>query len=166
MSARVRRQASRTPREERGAALVELGIVLPILAVLLFGTIDFGWTFSKQLDVQHGAREGARLIAVNYKPTDAAGSSQADEIATEVCRRMGGATGTTVTIRIPTQSGPVGRVGQSAEAEVTRPAASLSGLFAPLLDGRTLKSKVTTRLEVEATWATSYGTATSKECTA
>ena len=30
-------------RDQRGAALVEFAIILPILIVLLFGVIDYGW---------------------------------------------------------------------------------------------------------------------------
>lgn len=158
----LRREA---PESESGAALVELGLILPFLVLILFGIVDFGWTYSKVLDVEHGAREGSRLAAVNYNPSaSSTPASQADVIASEVCRRMGGATGAIVTLRIPTQPGPVGTVGQSAEVEVSRSGQSLTGLFAPVLNGRTLESKVSTRIEVKATWATGYGTAVSKVC--
>jgi Flp pilus assembly protein TadG len=50
---------------DRGASIVEFAIVAPVLFLLLFGIIDFGWAFSQNLDVRHAAREGARLAAVN-----------------------------------------------------------------------------------------------------
>lgn len=156
--------AARSPRE-RGAALVEMAIVLPLLVMIIFGTIDFGWTFTRSLDVRHGSREGARLVAVNYNPGGAyTGSTQADVIATEICRRMDDPAGATVTVRLPTQSGAPGQVGQTVEVEVQRPGQSLTGMFAAVLEGRTLHSTVSGRVEVKATWTSSYGTAVTKAC--
>jgi hypothetical protein len=54
--------------EERGVALVELALVLPLLMVLLLGMLDFGKAFNAWLDGTHLANEGARLAAVNYVP--------------------------------------------------------------------------------------------------
>ena len=61
-------QRGRRPRE-RGAVLVEFAIISPVLALLLFGVIEFGWAFSQNLDVRHGAREAARLAAVEERRT-------------------------------------------------------------------------------------------------
>jgi Flp pilus assembly protein TadG len=150
---------------ERGAALVELALIAPILFMLLFGIIDFGWAFTEQLDVKHGAREGSRLIAVNYRASTATGTTQADEIIDEICRRVDGGSGTAVTVQIPSgQTGVVGSVGQYATVTVTRPAVALSGLFSPLFSGKSLNSEVETRIEVKATWTTSNATRT-KNCT-
>ena len=55
-------------RGERGAALAELAIVIPLLLVLLFGMIEFGRVFTSWIDQTHLANEGARLAAVNYCP--------------------------------------------------------------------------------------------------
>ena len=46
-------------RRETGAALIELAIALPVLAVLLVGTIDFGRVFRLTMIVQNAARAGA-----------------------------------------------------------------------------------------------------------
>ena len=51
---------------DEGAALVEFALIAPILFLLIFGVIEFGWAFSQNMDVRHGARETARLAAVNY----------------------------------------------------------------------------------------------------
>ena len=45
---------------ERGVALVEFALVVPILVVLLFGIWEFGRLFESQLIVTNAAREGAR----------------------------------------------------------------------------------------------------------
>jgi TadE-like protein len=50
-------------RGERGAALVELLLVLPLLAMLIFGGLSAANAYSHKLDVTHAAREGARYGA-------------------------------------------------------------------------------------------------------
>jgi TadE-like protein len=52
--------------EDRGVALAELALVLPLLLVLLFGMVDFGKAFNEWIDETHLANEGARLAAVGY----------------------------------------------------------------------------------------------------
>lgn len=51
--------------EERGASLVEFALIAPFLILLLFGIVEFGYLFGEFNDVRHGAREGARVAAVN-----------------------------------------------------------------------------------------------------
>jgi Flp pilus assembly protein TadG len=46
---------------ERGAALVELAMVLPLLLVVIAGIVDFGLAFQRYEIVANAAREGARL---------------------------------------------------------------------------------------------------------
>ena len=65
---------------EKGAALVDFAIILPLLIVMLFGILEASWAFAQQNDVRHGTREAARLAAVNY------GDVQA--VAQEACARM------------------------------------------------------------------------------
>ena len=54
----------RHPRGERGQAMVELALVLPVLLLLLLGIAQFGLIFSSQLTLQNAVREGARIGAV------------------------------------------------------------------------------------------------------
>ncbi len=44
----------------RGAALVEMALVLPLLVVLTFGVLEYGWLFLKASQVNNAARNGAR----------------------------------------------------------------------------------------------------------
>lgn len=53
------RLTSRPPR--RGAVLVELALILPILLLLTFGVIEYGWLFLKYNETNDAARRGARL---------------------------------------------------------------------------------------------------------
>jgi Flp pilus assembly protein TadG len=52
--------------KERGTALVELALILPLVMVLLLGMVDFGKAFNSWIDETHLANLGARLAAVNY----------------------------------------------------------------------------------------------------
>jgi Flp pilus assembly protein TadG len=52
-------------RGERGATAVEFAVILPILLVLVFGIIAFGFGFARWVALTNGAREGARYMAIN-----------------------------------------------------------------------------------------------------
>ena len=63
------RQRGRLPlRNERGTALVEFALVLPLVLVLLLGMIDVGKAVNYWNDETHLANEAARAAAVNNSP--------------------------------------------------------------------------------------------------
>ena len=102
--------------------------------MLVMGIIDFGWILSTQQDVRHGAREAARVAAVNT------GSRAA--MATLVCGAMNVSSGSTVTFN--KGGGAIGNTG------------SLTGFaklpFANAIYPTTFTESVTFRLEQPATW--------------
>ncbi|MDZ7676002.1 MAG: TadE family protein [Acidimicrobiales bacterium] len=51
-------------RDERGAALVEFALILPLLCALLFGIVQFGLAYDRKQSVNSAAREGARLAGL------------------------------------------------------------------------------------------------------
>lgn len=51
-------------RRDRGAAAVEMAIMLPLLLLLVFGIIDFGRMLNAQIGVTEAAREGARAAVI------------------------------------------------------------------------------------------------------
>ena len=55
---------ARNCQRDRGAAMVELALVLPILVMLLVGIIEFGRAYNSQVAIQGAAREGARALAL------------------------------------------------------------------------------------------------------
>ena len=69
----LRAGSRRTGREDRGAAALEFGLILPILVVLVFGVIAFGYMLSFRQALSQAAAEGGRAAAV--KP---AGTTNAD----------------------------------------------------------------------------------------
>jgi Flp pilus assembly protein TadG len=54
---------NRVSRED-GVAAVEFALILPVLALLLFGVLEFGRVWSQYQLYQGAAREGARCAAV------------------------------------------------------------------------------------------------------
>ena len=55
-------------REPHGAAAVEFALVLPLLLLILFGTIEWGYYFFNREIVINSAREGARAGTLQYTP--------------------------------------------------------------------------------------------------
>jgi Flp pilus assembly protein TadG len=59
-------------RSERGAAAVEFALVLPLLVVILLGTIEFGRAYNAQISLTHAARETARHMVIHDDGTASA----------------------------------------------------------------------------------------------
>jgi Flp pilus assembly protein TadG len=57
--------------DQRGSALLEGAIVLPVLFVLMFGVYDFSWYFYQQHLITTGVRDAARYLARSSSPCDA-----------------------------------------------------------------------------------------------
>ena len=49
--------------DNRGSALVEGAVVVPVLFILFFGVFEFSWLFYEQHQVSTGIRDAARYIA-------------------------------------------------------------------------------------------------------
>lgn len=58
----------RATQRRAGTVTVELAMVLPLLLVLLFGIIEFGWLAQDRAELGQVAREGARIAAVGGTP--------------------------------------------------------------------------------------------------
>jgi Flp pilus assembly protein TadG len=55
---------------ERGQAVAEFALVIPIFLLLVFAIVDFGMGFHAWITVTNSAREGARLGAVGATQTE------------------------------------------------------------------------------------------------
>lgn len=56
---------------ERGAAAVEFAILLPLLLMLVLGTIEFGRAYNAQITLTNAARDGVRVMAISGNQTAA-----------------------------------------------------------------------------------------------
>jgi Flp pilus assembly protein TadG len=148
-----RRPAPRMHGDE-GAVLVEFALIAPFFFLLICGIIEFGWIFAQDLDVRHGAREGARLVAVDYGNEAASTSDQVTELVNAVCSRMDHAGSVTVTMEIvdPPSTEPDSWTDHFAKVTVESDADTLTGFFDPLLSGLELQSEVETRIERQPHW--------------
>lgn len=127
-------------RDEQGASLIEFALILPILLLLVFGIIEASWAFAQHNDVRYGAREGARLAAVE----DTWGVGQ---IGQQVCDRMDvvyPATSPEVTLSAASGSGDIGSL---ARITVESPYETMTGFLDGIFGGITLRSTVEFRVE-------------------
>jgi Flp pilus assembly protein TadG len=131
---------------ERGASLIEFAMIMPLIIILLLGIVEFGWIFGQFNDVRHGAREGARIAAVN----------QGDNsfLLNYVCDSMDLNSPATVQFTDPGS----GKIGSTGAVAVVATPGSLSGLglievFLP----NTLTSDIDFRLEQDSGAWSSFG---------
>ena len=69
---------------QRGSAIVELTLLVPLFLLMLLGTVDFARVFYTALSVSHAARAGVQYGAQdNEKSKDYAGMQQAAQLAAQ-----------------------------------------------------------------------------------
>jgi len=73
-------------RDEGGAAAVEMALVLPVLFLIVFGVIEFGFVFNRWITITHSARDGVRVLSLGETPADAelAAEAAAPDLASSV----------------------------------------------------------------------------------
>lgn len=64
-------RTDRTGGSERGSALVEFALILPVLMSLLLGTVTGGMAYNRKLAMTGAVREGSRFAATLDAPTTA-----------------------------------------------------------------------------------------------
>lgn len=128
-------------KSEKGQAMVEFALVLPLLLLLLFGIIDFGWIFANQLLANNAVREAARYTAIHYYDSSADNDQQA--AYNIVVARAPTLVSPTVTLTPPASGG------NEVTIAVTSPVAVLSPIASVFIDGETytIKASCTMRLE-------------------
>ena len=78
----------RRRRGRRGAAIVEFAVVLPLLMLILFGILEYGYLFFVQQTLTNAAREGCR-IAVLQSTTNYATPGGVDDRIAELMGAVG-----------------------------------------------------------------------------
>jgi hypothetical protein len=130
---------------DKGAALIEFALVMPLLVLLVLGIVDAGWAFFQNLEVRHGARELARMAVVNFDPGGA--GTQAENLIDEACLRMTADDKVWMALYRDGDD-----IGDTATAFVIRQHSSLTGIL-PFFDNLELNSTVEMRLEQPPDWA-------------
>lgn len=146
------RRFRRLKKSDSGANLVEFAMVMPFLLLLLLGIVEFSWTFATNLDVKQGAREAARITAVNEPD----GGNAA--LAAEICNRMdlvGDNPATTITwTGTDTDGDGTLEVGEGVTLDVSTPHTTLTGFLDWAFGGiSTLESTVEIRIEQDPDWS-------------
>jgi Flp pilus assembly protein TadG len=78
----IARAVRRLRKREEGASLVEFALIAPILFLILFGIIDFGFIYNDFLSLRQGVRDGARVGAVANFGTNTGCSASANTSVT------------------------------------------------------------------------------------
>ncbi|HVL89471.1 MAG TPA: TadE family protein [Actinomycetota bacterium] len=138
-------------RGQRGASAVEFAIVLPVIALMLFGIIDFGVVLNNQNTVRAAAREGARLGAV-AQFTGGAGCTIVGTVSSTETRGL--------MCLIKERNHPIGeaarvrvivpspyRAGEPLVVCVQTKMSSLTGFTSPFFESKTVTAKTTMRVE-------------------
>ncbi len=68
----MRKKINSFIKDEKGQAVVELAITIPILLLVLCAIIDFGWIISNEMFLTYSSREGARYGIVNASESNIA----------------------------------------------------------------------------------------------
>jgi Flp pilus assembly protein TadG len=106
--------AARGARHERGAALLETAVTLPIVLMICVGIFEFGRAYQTWQVLTNAAREGARVAATSgtsdlevetavrsYMAAERLGNAGAAPIAVNRKVALGSNTGSEVTIQYP-----------------------------------------------------------------
>jgi Flp pilus assembly protein TadG len=160
-------------RREDGASLVEFALILPILALLLFGLIDFGFIYNDYLQVRQGVRDGARQGAVanfgsvtpgcntSFMPGSSSTSTQARSLICTTRSLIGldqnkvrvavcAATNAATTCSTPTVPDPAYAAGNKMVVCAIYPATSRSGFLRQFLNNGVVTTRVVIRVEQTA----------------
>src|SRR5919201_634416 len=80
---------NRSQHKQRGTALVETAMMLPLLTLLLVGVVNMGLLIREHQVLQNAAREGARYSALPANRIAAAGDTTAqDTVRTKIRTRV------------------------------------------------------------------------------
>jgi Flp pilus assembly protein TadG len=138
------RRACRGRRGERGQAITEFAMVLPLFAILVLVCILFGKALYVYIQLTHTANEAARLAAVDFPSS---GTNLCDALKSEAAIPKG------ITLTISYPDG-----GSQAVGEPVTVQASSDGSWVPVINVGTLKATSTMRLEQSTAGNGVFGT--------
>jgi Flp pilus assembly protein TadG len=123
-------------KNNRGQAVVEFALILPVLTLLLAGMMEFGLVINQYMVVAEAAREGARSAAVGS--SDATVTSVAKAAASQIDKGQ-----------LIVAISPAARTqGNSVTVTVTNPVQAITLLMNPFFPaGFTVQGVTTMRVE-------------------
>jgi len=129
---------------ERGNALVEAAIVVPLMLLLVFGIIEWGVFLNRRIDLTQGVREAGRQGAVASFSGGLASCSAGSPTDQLVClaKNRIGVSGVAVHVIAPTANA----VGSPFAVCASYKTSSLTGLMKPLLPAY-MRTETVMRLE-------------------
>lgn len=134
---------------DRGAAAVEFAIVVPVIIILIFGSIEFGLAVNARTQVQNAAREGVRVASL----TANGDSTSTAQVQVAALNAVSNITGTkTVTVTCTTPGGATCTIGAAANGGniatvvVTINYTGITGMF-PALTNTTISGSSYMRIE-------------------
>lgn len=145
-------------RNERGVALIEFALLLPLLAVVTMGTIDFGRAYQISNQVRNAAREGAAYGALHpgqqYPGTGTTPCAGSENIAWHARKEAGAASNAyTVSVSpLASNSGcnpasPPVAAGGNLTVTVSTPFTVLTPFVGSIVGNKTIRSSVTVRVQ-------------------
>ena len=154
--------------DERGAALVEFALVVPILLVLLMAMLDFGKAFNYWIDETQLASSGARWAVVNAGPGQCPDGTTATSLVSYIqCQadtkelRSGGTNSVANPAKVCISFPPVAGHSAPLVGDPVRVTVSVSYKWLPIIGQRisrvatTIKGESTMRLEAPPTYTAS-----------
>lgn len=146
-------------RGQRGTALVEFALILPLLALVAFGTVDLGRAYMTVNQVKNAAREGA--VYAQTRPARLAGTGCTTPDSTQWhVRNEAGSAGADFAVEVSTPTGtftssdigcapfaPAATSGQELTVTVSTPFSVLTPLVRGVTGNPTIRSSVTVRVQ-------------------
>jgi Flp pilus assembly protein TadG len=138
-------------KDEKGMAMVEFALVLPILLLVIVGVVDFGKAFGFKNDLTHLANTAGRYATVNSSPNGLGANKIADYVKgtapNDLQTAGGSATPVTITFTFPeTPVAPV-TTNHCAGDPVTVTVQTTYSWFGLSLANKVITASSTVRLE-------------------
>jgi Flp pilus assembly protein TadG len=149
-------------RSERGAALVELAIILPIFVALVFGILEFGITYNNYIALRQGTREAARQGVVgNFGSTTSCSltgitGSPTPDIQKLMClaKIQTGLSSANTRVKVLSGGSDFSSAGTFSKGDslvvcTEYPVDAAAKIVSPFLGGAILKTKTSMRIETQ-----------------
>ncbi len=106
-------------KSEKGTAIVEMALVLPLLLILVFGIVEFGVMFYDRQVITNASREGARagIVQALTRPTPGEIATVVQTYCTGRLFNLGGTPN--LTISVTTNGNPDGCVNFADDLRVS-----------------------------------------------